>query len=297
MSRKNYLTSKSFPFAWVILSPFLLYFSVFGLYPVLFSLYLGTVRWVGLQEAPVFNGLDNFVNFFQDTTYTDALWSSLFLGGLIMAVTVILGLVGAYMINLGVRGTKVHRVLWYLPAVIPAIAITQVFSLFLNPTGGVFNTILVEFGIQPQAWSTSYFWMVFWIVVYASWKGLGASMILWLAGLQAINKEIYEQAAIDGAGQVETFFKITLPLLSSISVYVAITGFVAAIQIFEPIMFISRTAPFGQTHVLVTRVFQDFYGNLNFGMAGATSLVMTAIVGVFTVVTLRYYTKQGGSHA
>lgn len=294
---KNYLTAKSYPFAWVILSPFLVYFAVFGLYPVLFSLFLGTVRWVGLQEAPVFNGLENFINFFQDTTYTDALWSSLFLGGLIMIVTVVVGLIGAYMINLGIRGTKVHRVLWYLPAVVPAIAITQVFSLFLNPTGGVFNTILTDAGFEAQAWSSSYFWMVFWIVVYATWKGLGASMILWLAGLQSISQEIYEQAAIDGANRVTTFFKITLPLLSSISVYVAITGFVGAIQIFDPIMFISRTAPFGQTHVLVTRVFQDFYGNLNFGMAGASSLVMTAIVGLFTVLTLGYYKKQGGGHA
>ncbi|HTH13553.1 MAG TPA: sugar ABC transporter permease, partial [Spirochaetia bacterium] len=144
---------------------------------------------------------------------------------------------------------------------------------------------------------SSYFWMVFWIVVYASWKGIGATMILWLAGLQAISREIYEQASIDGANRVTTFFRITLPLLSSIGVYVIITGFVGAIQVFDPVMFISRTAPFGQTHVLVTRVFQDFYGNLNFGMAGASALVMTAVVGIFTLLTLRYYKKQGGSHA
>jgi ABC-type sugar transport system permease subunit len=294
---KNYLTARSFPLAWIILAPFLAYFAVFGLYPVAFSLYLGTVHWVGLQDAPVFNGWDNFVAFFQDSTYTDALASSLFLGGLIMVVSVVVGLVGAYVINLGIRGTKVHRVIWYLPAVLPAIAVTQVFALFLNPSGGVFNAILAQFGMEPQAWSTSYFWMVFWIVVYASWKGIGATMILWLAGLQAINREIYEQASIDGANRVTTFFRITLPLLSSIGVYVVITGFVGAIQVFDPVMFISRTAPFGQTHVLVTRVFQDFYGNLNFGMAGASALVMTAVVGIFTLLTLRYYKKQGGSHA
>ena len=121
-------------------------------------------------------------------------------------------------------------------------------------------------------------------------------MILWLAGLQSIDKELYEQAEVDGAGKVRAFFTITLPLLKPISVYVLITQFVGAIQIFEPVMFVSRTAPFGQTHVLTTRVFQDFYGDLNFGMAGATALVMTLLVGIFTIFTLRWYKSNGGTN-
>ncbi len=148
MSMKNYLTASSFPFAWVILSPFLLYFAIFGLYPVVFSLYIGTVHWVGLQDAPVFNGLDNFIAFFLDSTYTDALWQSLFLGGLILVVNVFVGLLGAFLINQNIRGTKIHRVLWYMPALLPGIAVAQVFSLFLNHSSGVVNTFVSQLVVK-----------------------------------------------------------------------------------------------------------------------------------------------------
>jgi multiple sugar transport system permease protein len=294
LSNSNYLTSENYSRAWLILAPFAAYFLVFAGLPTGYALVLGFVDWVGVNGSPKFNGLANYVVFFSDPSYLKALWNTVFIGCLVMAVNVSVGLVGAFLINTDFRCAKAFRVIWYLPAITSTIAVSQVFSLFLNPSGGIVNNILESVGKEPIAWSYSYSWEVFWIVVYTCWRGIGMAMILWLAGLQSIGGEIYEQAEIDGASKLRIFFSITIPMLKPISLYVLITQFVSAIQIFEPVMFISKAAPFGETHVLTTRVFQDFYGDLNFGMAGSSAMVMTVLVGLFTLGAMRWYKASAG---
>lgn len=117
-------------------------------------------------------------------------------------------------------------------------------------------------------------------------------MILWLAGLQSIDPSLYEAADIDGTNGWQKFIYITLPSLRGIVTYVLITGFIGTLQIFEPVLFISQAGPFGTTDVIVHRIFRDFYGDFNFGMAGAGAMVITFIIVVFSVLTLGWYQKK-----
>lgn len=293
----NYLVKKNNKLAWLLLGPFAVYFIIFLGFPTGFALILGFLDWVGVDSKPRFAGINNFIRFFTDETYLKVLANSFLIGSLLMIINVTCGLLGALLLNSKIKGRTLFRSIWYLPAVTSYIATSQIFLMFLDPGVGIANNILKNLGITPITWGYSVFWMIAWILFYGAWKGIGVSMILWLAGLQGIDRTLYEQAAIDGANKWQLFRYITLPLLRPISVFVLITQFREAIQIFEPVLFISKGGPFGKTQVLVSRVFLDFYSDFNFGMAGAGALVTTTIVVAFSYFVFRWYGSKGEGNA
>lgn len=276
----------------MLLFPIFLYFFIFNAFPIAFGVSMSFFHWVGVSSKPVFAGLANFVRFFQDPFYLKTLWNALYIGVIIMGINTVLGLGGALLLNAPIKGRTLIRSIWFAPAITSAVATSQIFLMFIDPSAGIANSVLEALGITPIAWGYSTFWMVFWIVVYSCWKGVGGTMILWLAGLQTIDPGLYEAADIDGANGWRKFLHITLPSLTGIIVYVLITGFIGVLQIFEPVLFISQAGPFGSTDVIVHRIFRDFYGDFNFGMAGAGSLVLTIIILVFSLFTLRWYEKK-----
>lgn len=278
--------------AWLLLLPIFLYYIVFQAFPIVFGASIGFFHWVGVSSKPVFAGLRNFVSFFQDPLYLGTLWNAFYIGLIVMAINIILGMAGALLLNGSIRGKIVIRSIWYAPAITSAVATSQIFLMFIDPSSGIANRVLTSMGLEPIAWGYSTFWMVFWIVVFSCWKGIGGTMILWLAGLQSIDPSLYEAADIDGTNGWQKFIYITLPSLRGIVTYVLITGFIGTLQIFEPVLFISQAGPFGTTDVIVHRIFRDFYGDFNFGMAGAGAMVITFIIVVFSVLTLGWYQKK-----
>lgn len=287
--RARTLATKENRLAWLLIGPILLYFMVFQAFPILFGLGIGFTNWVGVTSRPTFAGLSNFVRFFSDPFYLRTLWNAFYIGALVMFFNVTIGFAGAYLLNTAMKGKTLIRSIWYLPAVTAPVATTQIFLMFIDPSSGIANRALELVGIEPIAWGYSTFWMVFWIVTYSSWRGIGTAMILWLAGLQSIDPTYYEVADIDGANGWQKLVYVTLPSLRNITTFVLITGFIGVLQIFEPVLFISQAGPFGSTDVIVHRVFRDFYGDFNFGMAGAGALVITIIIFVFSLMTLKWY--------
>jgi multiple sugar transport system permease protein len=278
--------------AWLLLSPILLYFLVFQAFPILFGVFIGFVNWIGVSSRPKFAGLSNFVRFFTDTFYLKTLLNSFYIGIIVMFFNVTIGFAGAYMLTNPLRGRTVMRSIWYAPAVTSAVATTQIFLMFIDPSSGIANRVVQGLGGQPVAWFYSTGWMVFWIALYSCWKGIGGAMILWLAGLQSIDPVFYEVADMNGANGWQRLIYVTLPSLRNITTFVLITGFIGVLQIFDPVLFISQGGPFGTTDVIVHRVFRDFYGDFNFGMAGAGSLVITVIIFCFSLLTLRWYSAK-----
>lgn len=296
MRTTNYLIHKSNRMAWMLMGPLVVYFLIFSGFPVAFALVLGFLKWVGITATPVFAGIANFKRVLTDKIYLTALWNSFFIGGLLMCVNIVLGFFGAFFLNMKIKGRVLFRSFWVAPLVTAYIATSQIFMLFINPSAGVANRVLQLIGLKPITWGYSTFWMIFWIVLYGAWKNVGGCMIIWLAGLQSIDRSMYEQAEIDGANWWNMIWHITLPLLRPISVFVLITQFRDALQIFEPVLFISKGGPFGTTQVMVSRVYLDFYGDYNFGMAGAGAMVITLVIVIFSLLTMRWYLAKGGSH-
>jgi multiple sugar transport system permease protein len=276
----------------VILGPLLLWWLVVQGFPTLFGFFLGFFEWIGLASRPTFNGLENYRRFFQDPTYYLALWRSVWIGGLVLALTTLLGFGVALLMNLPIIGKGFYRTIWYVPAVTSTLVTTQILTIFLDPTNGVINNLLQRVGLQPVLWQYSTFWGVVWIVLYSVWRGVGASALIWLAGLQSVDPQLYEAAAIDGAGRWAKFRHVTLPGIKPIATFVIITGLIAAVQIYEQVMFITGGGPFGETEVLVFRIIKDAFWDFNLGMAGTSSVVLAAVVFVATVFYYRWATES-----
>jgi len=283
--------------AWLLLGPIVLYLIIFQIIPVLAGFALGFMNWVGVFTKPTFAGFNNFVRFFEDPLYITTLWNAFYIGVIAMSVNIIIGLVGALLLNMPISGKTLIRSIWFAPTVTSTVAVAQIFLAFIDPASGVINRFIMSIGMKPIAWGYSTFWMVFWIIIYSVWRGIGSCMILWLAGLQSIDPCLYEAASMEGARGSQQFWHITLPSLRGITAYMLITSFIAALQIFEAVFFISRGGPFGTTEVIVYRIFRDFYGDFNFGMAGSGSIIITLIIIVFSLFTARWYTMKEGTNA
>ena len=273
--------------AWLLLGPILFYFLVLQGFPVGIGFLLGFFRWIGVTTTPKFCGLANYLAFFTDPIYLADLWQAFYIGSLVMVVNIGVGFGGALLLNLPIRGRGVFRTIWYIPVVTSTVATSQMFLIFIDPSVGVANRVLEQLGLTPIVWGYSTFWMVTWIVIYSSWRGIGFTAVLWLAGLQSIDPLLHEAAQIDGAGAWQRFWHITIPGLRTISIFVLVTGFIAALQIFDPVLFISQGAPWGTTEVIIYRIFRDFYGDFNLGMAGAGSVMVAIIIIIFTIITFR----------
>lgn len=276
----------------VILVPMFLVWLIVSGFPTLFGFVLGFFEWVGLADTPNFIWFGNFIDFFKNPVYTDALWRSIWLGGLVTGVTLIAGFGAALFMNMPLFGKGFYRSIWYIPAVTSTVATTQVFNIFLDTNNGVINNILKSLGKEPIVWQYSVFWGIFWIVVYSVWKGVGGAALIWLAGLQSVDISLYEAAEIDGAGRWGKLRYVTLPGLKPIATYIVITNLIAAIQIYEQVLFITNGGPYGQTEVLVFRIYRDGFWDFNLGMAGASSLIMAAIVIAVTVVYYNWSTRS-----
>ncbi|SFT15982.1 carbohydrate ABC transporter permease [Paenibacillus sp. BC26] len=282
--------------ATVILGPMILWWLVLSGFPILFGFLLGFFEWIGIAGSPKFVGIDNYIRFFQDPLYYNALWRSIWMGGLVTVVTLTAGFGAALLMNMPLFGKGVYRSIWYIPAVTSAVATTQIFNILLDTNNGVINNFLKSIGKEPIIWQYSVFWGVFWIVVYSVWKGVGGAALIWLAGLQSVDPTLYEAAEIDGAGRWGKLMNVTLPGLKPIATYIVITSLIGAIQIYEQVLFMTNGGPYGQTEVLVFRIYRDAFWDFNMGMAGASSLVMAVVVFVVTVLYYRWSTNSDRSN-
>jgi multiple sugar transport system permease protein len=130
------------------------------------------------------------------------------------------------------------------------------------------------------------------IVIFSVWKGIGMTMVLYLAALQSIPQELYEAAEVDGAGSLRRFWHLTIPLVRPMTVFVLVTGIIGGFQIFEPILLISKGGPFNQTNVIINQIYNDAFKNMDFGLATTSSTILGLFLLGASIFTLRMM-RQG----
>jgi multiple sugar transport system permease protein len=271
----------------LLLGPFIFWWLVVGAFPIFFGVALGFMEWKGLMFTPEFVGFDNFIYFFRNPTYYNSLFRAIWMGGLCMVLTMAISFGAALAIN-GVTKLKgIFRTLWYIPSVTSVAAISQIFLILIDPEFGAVNHILAAVDLNPINVNESFASAVVVIIFYSVWKGIGGNMLLWLAGLQSIDKALYEAAAIDGANGTRKFLHITMPGMKPFITYAVITGAIGALQIYEQIAFLTAGGPLGRTETSVFLIMRDAFYNFNFGMAGASSVLITVIVFVFALFYLK----------
>jgi ABC-type sugar transport system permease subunit len=279
--------------AWIILTPILIYYSVFAIIPIIANVAISFTQWNGINAVPVWVGLDNYVRYLKPP-YPLILFNTAFFAVTILLIQTVVAFFIALLLNEKLAGRGVYRALWYIPTLTSAAIMAQLVTVFIAPYGGVINNILQSIGRPPEIFTISGVAMRTVIIVFSIWRGVGAPVVLFLAALQGINPEIQEAAMMDGAGGWARIRSIILPLLRPMLVFVLVTGIIGAFQIFEAVQLISKGGPFNQTNVMLNQIYNDAFVNSNFGVATAGATIMGLILLASSYTVLRSMREEEG---
>jgi multiple sugar transport system permease protein len=277
--------------AYLFIAPAIVGFTVFVVYPLVRSFHLSLTKYNGLTD-PVFVGLDNFRRLF---TVDPAFWPSMrataYLVVLYVPLSLALGLALAMFCNQRFAGVRIVRTLAYLPVVLPAVATITLWKFILNPQVGLANTVLEKLGLPTSTWLQSPAMSMPSIVIVMLW-GVGGTMIIFLAALQAVPTELYEAARVDGAGQASVFFRITLPMISPIMLLQVILQTTAALQTFNQPKILTNGGPGFSTNVLMLSIYNNGFSNLGrvpqLGYASAQVWVLFIVIIAVIALTAKF---------
>ncbi len=251
------------------------------------SFFLSFTRW-DIITPPQWTWFGNYRDLWQSDFSWEVLRNTFLFVALAVPLSVSAALGLALLVNTGLRGITVFRTAYFLPVVSSMIAVALVWSWILNPQYGLLNYILrILFGVQGPAWLDDTRWALPAMVIVTVWKGLGYSMVIFLAGLQNIPADLYNAATIDGAGTWRRFRHITLPLLSPTTFFVLVITLINAFQVFEQTYVLTKGGPANSTVTLSYYVYQNAFQFFQMGKAAAVAYVLFAFLFILTLVQFR----------
>ncbi len=281
----------------VCAAPWLLGFAVFGGGPILFSMIISFCHYDVLNPAR-FIGFDNYAQLLgrhYDAVVGQVVWNDpIFWKSLantaFMIIGVPLGIVAglsiALLLDTRVRGLHVYRTIYYLPAIVPAVASFILWIWIFDPSRGLLNQALGLFGLSnPPNWLSDPAWAKPSLILMGLW-GVGAGMIIWLAGLKDIPEAMYEAASIDGANRLQRFRYITIPLLSPYILFNMVMGMIHVFQIFESAFIMTEGGPADSTMFYAYKLFNEAFRYLNMGVASAMAWILFLVVLSITLFQL-----------
>lgn len=270
---------------WVFLSPALIVFFALVFFPVVASILLAFTKWNFLSglEGIKWIGVDNFVKLFKrDRDFKKAFINTFVYAGVTVPISIIFALIAAYMLNTKVYLKKFIRMCFFIPYISSMVALAAVFK-YLFTTNGPVNQVINALGGESIKFLTSSEFCRIPIIVVVVYAGIGFSLIVYMAALQNVPSELYEASKIDGAGELASFFKITLPLISPTTFYLLVVRMIAAFKIFAAPNIIGYA---GNSSGLVNIVYEEAFRHYNFGYASAAAWVLVGIILVVTLVQM-----------
>lgn len=261
-------------------------FLLFTLYPMLFSIYASFTDWNGLT-APVFSGLKNYIAMFQDPYFLKAMYNTFFLM-LGIPIGLVISLTLALAMNRKMHGTTFFRTVYYVPVISSIAAVAILWQWAFNGDFGLINQILALVGIDGPNWLQDTSTVKPALIIMAIWKGLGFSMLLYLAALQSVPRHLYEAAALDGAGAWKQFRHITVPMVRPVTFFLVVTSVIAGSQVFVEINIMTPTGgPEFSSATIVWYIWQKAFDNLQMGYASAMSVMLGLMVFLITFIQFR----------
>ncbi|MDT0445535.1 MULTISPECIES: sugar ABC transporter permease [unclassified Streptomyces] len=265
------------PYAFI--APFYVLYGLFMIVPIGAGVYLSMTEWVGLG-TPEFVGLDNFANLARDTSFHKALGNSMIFVLISVLIVVPASLLIAQALNTrGLRARDLFRVTFFIPMVLSPIVIALVYSLLLDRDYGLVNSVLrALFGAGTTDWLGDPTLAKVSVGFVLLWRWVGYLTIFFLAALQAVPRERYEAAELDGAGPWRTFTAVTLPGIRPVTAFVVVTSFIGSAQLFDEPFLITGGGPGEETLTVAMFVYRAAFDRQQFGYAAAAGLVLFVIV-------------------
>lgn len=270
----------------LLVAPALLHASLWIGLPVVASVVLAFTEY-DVLTAPRFVGLDNFREMLGDAVFRKSVVNTVVYTFFTVPFGMALGLLLALALHTGLRARGFFRTAVFLPQVTATVAIALVWLWIYNPGNGLLNTLLSFLGIDGPAWLSSTSWAMPSVILVGIWQGIGMKMLIYLAALQSLPKELYEAASVDGASKVRQFFSITLPLLKPATFFVLITSMISAFQSFDQIYILTDGGPANSTTMMTYEIYKSAFREFRVGYACAQSLVLFLLLMGFTLVNRR----------
>jgi multiple sugar transport system permease protein len=275
----------------LFIGPWVIGFLVFYLYPFLATLYYSFTRFTGFGN-PQFIGLTNYDGLLHDATFRTALFNTFYYTIFEVPLSTAGALGLALLLNMNVRGQAVYRTLFYIPSVVPVVASSLIFVWIFSPQVGLVNTLLSDVHVPGPGWFFSIAWSKPTFVLLGLWA-MGQPMVIYLAALQAVPREMYEVAALEGAGPIQRLRRVTIPMISPVILLNMILALVTSIQYFTQAQVIENPpgGPGTSTMFYVSYYYQQTFLDLHLGYGSAMAYLLFVLVLIITVVLLKTSSK------
>jgi multiple sugar transport system permease protein len=279
--------------AYAFLAPGLIIFSVFTLFALIYAFYLTFHEWDIIQPAKPFVGLQNYRDMLHDSQYRTAIFNTAYFTAGSVPVTMAIGLCIALLLNQPLRFRGLFRTMYYLPVVTPFVVQAIVWKWLYDPNYGLFDFYLQKLHLihNPLLFLSSQNLAMPSVIVMSIWGGVGFSMVVYLAGLQAIPEELYEAAKIDGAGTFARLRFITVPMLAPTSLFLLVIGIIGSFGIFTQIFVMTSGGPGTRTTTIVYYIYQQAFTYYHMGYASTLGYGLFVLLFVVTLLQLQLYRR------
>lgn len=273
-------------YLWI--APWIIGFIIFSLGPIIASAYLSFTQYK-IGGSPEWIGLENYRQaFFVDKLMWPSLMRTVYYSVATVAFGVALSLVAAILLNQEIKGRAFFRALYYLPSLTPIVALAILWRWLLQPKVGLVNFLLYEVGISGPGWLTDRNWAIPALVLIGLWASIGGGrMIIFLAGLQGVPKELYESAEIDGANTLQKFFNITLPMISPVILFNLILGIIGSFSVFSIAYIATEGGPNYATWFYMLHLYYNAFSYFQMGYASALAWIFFVLIFILSFIQIK----------
>ena len=274
---------------YLFITPAVIALAALVVYPLLYGMYISLFE-TNLANKWNFAGIKNYISIFSDSDFFNRIWITLKFTFLVIIIHFILGIILGIALNRKGKTITFFRVILILPWLMPDVVVALIFKWLLNPLYGLINNTLLDWGIIETniSWLSDEFWAFFCIVAVAVWKGYPLVMVNVLAALQSVSADIYEAAKVDGAGGLQTLFRVILPSIKPVLTTTLILDTVWWFKHYTIIQLLTKGGPGNDTSIISIEIYKQAFEYFKYGKAAAISVVVFLICLLITKLYRRF---------
>ncbi len=275
---------KVVPYLYIM--PNMILFFVFMIIPIFMSFYYSTVKWNGMGK-PKFIDIQNYLYIFHDKVFLKSIFNTFYYTVATVPLLMVLALLIAILLNSKIPLRGIIRSAIYVPAVVSTVVVGTVFTWIFQDQLGLINYIITSLGGTAIKWANDPRFAMIMLIIATVWQRTGYNMVIYLAGLQGIPKDLYEAATIDGANTWQKFRFVTLPLLKNTHMFVMITCMINAFRSFDLVYTMTQGGPLNATKTIVMYVYEQAFNKNYYGRAAAAGVVLFVFMVVLTIIRFK----------
>lgn len=240
---------------------------------------------------PAYVGLQNYIKLFHSPVFYKVLWNTFLYLFIAVPILAIFPLFLAILLNNKIKGITLYKILIYLPVIV-SIVVAAIAFKWLYAEQGILNFFLGYFGISPIGWLTDTRFSLISVIIVTIWKGIGYYMMIYLAGLMSVPKELYEACEIDGANALKKHLTVTIPHIMPTIALVSTISAISAMKVFAEIYVMTKGGPLNSSKTIVYYIYERAFENLDLGYASAMAVVLLVIVMIFSLINILCFERN-----